>query len=95
MIVKAEVFVGVTGLDEKEAEVPEGKPAVIERVTAELKPFNEARVTVETPEAPVCGALTALGDKEREKSGTPGALTVIVAVPEAIPSLCQTTTLAV
>ena len=56
-------------LGEKEAVavLPIGKPEA-ERLTAELKPFNELTVIVEGLEAPLCGAL--IGDEaERLKLG--------------------------
>lgn len=71
LIVRAEVADppdgGFTVLTEKELVTPEGRP-VIDKVTPELKPFNDFTVTVEVPEAP-CAIVSVLGDVESEKSG--------------------------
>ena len=71
---------GVTERDDKVQVTPLGYPETV-RPTAELKPFNEVTVIVETPLYPLL-MLSELGDTDREKSAADCALTMRPAVVE-------------
>ena len=57
----------VTGFGEKELVTPKGL-SESDNVTAELNPFNDVTVTVESPELP-CWIVRESGDADKEKSG--------------------------
>lgn len=67
---------GVTGLVEKAAVTPEGKPVALS-VVDELKLFKLVTVTVLVP-VPPCATETEVGDALMEKSGAAAVFTVSV-----------------
>ena len=81
---------GMTEPGLKLAVAPEGKPAVTERLTAELKPFKEVMVMVEDWEVPVLGDLMAEGLAEIVKSGATQAPFSHLSKPKAVQSTFST-----
>lgn len=65
---------GVTGLGEKAAVTPEGRPVALS-VVAELKPFKLVMVVVLVPVPPWL-TVTEVGESAMEKSGAAAAVIV-------------------
>lgn len=69
---------GVTEVGLRVAVTPVGAPET-ERLTAELKLFNDVIVIVEVPEFP-CTIVKEVGEADREKSGLGLTVRVMLAV---------------
>lgn len=74
---------GVTKVGLKVPVAPAGRPE-IERLTAELKPFNDVIVIVEVPEPPWT-IVRVVGEAEIEKSGGAAIVSEIVTVCVKVP----------